>query len=127
MPKVDLDNMDNMYFDVLKELGNIGAGNATTSLSQMLQIKVDMKVPKVELLSFHEVGEAMGGEELVMAGIYLLVEGDITGSMMFLLQKKSAGVLVIETAFTDDSELNGYFILIPDLQSYDKILGALGM
>ena len=82
MPKVDLDNMDNMYFDVLKELGNIGAGNATTSLSQMLQIKVDMKVPKVELLSFHEVGEAMGGEELVMAGIYLLVEGDITGSMM---------------------------------------------
>ena len=35
MPKVDLDNMDNMYFDVLKELGNIGAGNATTSLSQM--------------------------------------------------------------------------------------------
>ena len=204
MPKVDLDNMDNMYIDVLKELGNIGAGNATTSLSQMLQIKVDMKVPKVELLSFHEVGEAMGGEELVMAGIYLLVEGDITGSMMFLLQKKSAGVLVshlmgmpvsdeenfsememsalkeigniitdsylnalssltnlkifpsipdlcidmagailsvpaiefgimgdkillIETAFTDDSELNGYFILIPDLQSYDKILGALGM
>ena len=204
MPKVDFDNMDNMYFDVLKELGNIGAGNATTSLSQMLQIKVDMKVPKVELLSFHEVGEAMGGEELVMAGIYLLVEGDITGSMMFLLQKKSAGVLVshlmgmpvsdeenfsememsalkeigniitgsylnalssltnlkifpsipdlcidmagailsvpaiefgimgdkillIETAFTDDSELNGYFILIPDLQSYDKILGALGM
>ena len=204
MPKVDLDNMDNMYFDVLKELGNIGAGNATTSLSQMLQIKVDMKVPKVELLSFHEVGEAMGGEELVMAGIYLLVEGDINGSMMFLLQKKSAGVLVshlmgmpvsdeenfsememsalkeigniitgsylnalssltnlkifpsipdlcidmagailsvpaiefgimgdkillIETAFTDDSELNGYFILIPDLQSYDKILGALGM
>ncbi len=204
MPKVDLDNMDNIYFDVLKELGNIGAGNATTSLSQMLQIKVDMKVPKVELLNFHEVGEAMGGEELVMAGIYLLVEGDITGSMMFLLQKKSAGVLVsrlmgmpvsdednfsemeisalkeigniitgsylnalssltnlkifpsipdlcidmagailsvpaiefgimgdkillIETAFTDDSELNGYFILIPDLQSYDKILGALGM
>ena len=204
MPKVDLDNMDNIYFDVLKELGNIGAGNATTSLSQMLQIKVDMKVPKVELLNFLEVGEAMGGEELVMAGIYLLVEGDITGSMMFLLQKKSAGVLVsrlmgmpvsdednfsemeisalkeigniitgsylnalssltnlkifpsipdlcidmagailsvpaiefgimgdkillIETAFTDDSELNGYFILIPDLQSYDKILGALGM
>ena len=36
-------------------------------------------------------------------------------------------ILLIETAFTDDSELNGYFILIPDLQSYDKILGALGM
>lgn len=33
------------YYDVLKELGNIGAGNATTALAQMLQTKVDMKVP----------------------------------------------------------------------------------
>ena len=34
------------YYDVLKELGNIGAGNATTALAQMLQTKVDMKVPQ---------------------------------------------------------------------------------
>ena len=51
------------YYDVLKELGNIGAGNATTALAQMLQTKVDMKVPQVRLLDFKDVGVVMGGEE----------------------------------------------------------------
>ena len=77
MAKLDLNNVDGMYFDVLKEIGNIGAGNATTALAQLLQTKVDMKVPKVALLEFAEVGEAMGGAEQIMAGIYQAVEGDI--------------------------------------------------
>ena len=36
-------------------------------------------------------------------------------------------ILLIQTQFTDDFELNGFFILVPDLESYGKILGALGM
>ena len=51
----DLDNNrtdgDEEYYDVLKELGNIGAGNATTALAQMLQCRIDMTVPQVRLLS----------------------------------------------------------------------------
>ena len=78
------------YYDVLKELGNIGAGNATTALAQMLQTKVDMKVPQVRLLDFKDVGVVMGGEEQLVAGIYLAVEGDITGSIMFILDKNAA-------------------------------------
>jgi len=187
----------------LKELGNIGAGNATTALAQLLNCKVDMKVPQVRLLDFKEVGNAMGGEEQIMAGIYLLVEGDISGSIMFLLERKSARhlvsklmgteiegedftemeisalkeigniitgsylnslstltnlkiypsvpdlsidmagailsvpaiefgalgdkILLIQTQFTDDYDLDGYFILLPDLESYAKILHALGL
>ena len=94
MSDITLESMSEQYFDVLKELGNIGAGNATTALAQMLQCKVDMKVPQVKLLEFSEVGDLMGGEEQIMAGIYLCVEGDITGSIMFLLEKESARHLV---------------------------------
>ncbi len=39
--------MDAMQFDVLKEIGNIGAGNATTALSQMVGSRIDMKTPCV--------------------------------------------------------------------------------
>lgn len=203
MGEINFDEMSQEYFDVLRELGNIGAGNATTALAQMLQCKVDMAVPKVGLLEFKEVGEAMGGEEQIMAGIYLGVEGDITGSIMFLLEKDSARFLVskmmgmqeegeefsemelsalkevgniitgaylnslssitnlkiyptipdmtidmagaimsvpaiqfgavgdrmllIQTQFFDEVAIDGYFILIPDLESYGKILSALGM
>lgn len=204
MDDLTLDSMSEQYFDVLKELGNIGAGNATTALAQMLQCKVDMKVPQVRLLEFSEVGSLMGGEEQIMAGIYLCVEGDITGSIMFLLEKGAARhlisklmggmeiqgeefgemetsalkeigniitgaylnslstitnlticpsvpdltidmagailsvpaiefgtlgdkILLIQTQFSDDCELDGYFILVPDLESYSKILSALGL
>ena len=71
MAKVDLNNMEGVYFDVLREIGNIGAGNATTALAQMLNTKVDMHVPKVDLLEFSEVGEAMGGEEQIMGPLVL--------------------------------------------------------
>lgn len=201
MSRIDLDNLNQEFYDVLREIGNIGAGNATTALAQMLGCKVDMAVPQVRLLEFSEVGTIMGGEEQIMAGIYLMVEGDITGSILFLLNKESARKLIgklmgMETVGEELSEmeqsalkeigniitasylnslsmltqlviypsvpalsidmagailsvpaiefgtmgdkllliqtqffegLDGYFILVPDLESYDKILDALGM
>ena len=90
MADMSLDHVTQNYMDVLREIGNIGAGNAMTALSQMLQCKVDMQVPQVRLLEFHEVGAMMGGEEQLMVGVYLAVEGDITGSIMFLVRTDSA-------------------------------------
>ena len=109
MAKVDLNNMEGVYFDVLREIGNIGAGNATTALAQMIGTKVDMHVPKVDLLEFSEVGEAMGGEEQIMAGIYLVVEGDISGSIMVLLEKSSAKALVAKLMGTNNEDPTGDF------------------
>ena len=204
MAKIDLNNMEGVYFDVLREIGNIGAGNATTALATMIGTKVDMRVPKVGLMEFKEIGAEMGGEETIMAGIYQQIRGDSSGSIMFLLEEKSARVLVsklmgvesnssepfnemeisalqeigniitgsylsslstltnmtidasvpslcidmceailsvpaiefaelgdkmllIKTEFSDDVKLEGYFILVPDLTSYEKILTSLGM
>ena len=201
--EISLETMSAEYVDVLRELGNIGAGNAMTALAQLLNCKVDMKVPQVRLLEFKNVGNLIGGEEQLMAGIYLGVEGDITGSIMFLLAKDSAKhlieklmgremqgddfgemetsalmevgniitgaylnslatitnlkifpsvpsicvdmagailsvpaiefgavgdkILLIQSQFMDEIELNGYFIMVPDLESYGKILTSLGM
>jgi chemotaxis protein CheC len=162
-----------------------------------------MKVPQVKLLEFKDVGTTMGGEDQIVAGIYLVVEGDITGSIMFMQKKESAKVMVsklmggmpsegddfsemeqsalkeigniitgaylnslstltglkifpsvpdlcidmagallsvpaiefgtigdklllIQTDFTDDVDLSGYFILVPDEESYGKIMKSLG-
>ena len=204
MGDMSLEQVTESYYDVLKEIGNIGAGNAMTALAQMLQSKVDMRVPQVKLLDFSEVGEIMGGEEQIMAGVLLGVEGDITGSMMFMVEESSARhliqkitmgmlpegaefeemglsamkemgniitgaylnalstltnlkifptppaltvdmagailsvpaiqfgiygdkILLIQSQFYDEVELDGYFILSPDMESYSKILTALGL
>ena len=64
-----LEQVSENYYDVLKEIGNIGAGNAMTALSQMLQCKVDMKVPQVRLLEFSEVGRLWPACTWVWKGI----------------------------------------------------------
>ena len=71
MADLNLETVSQEYYDILRELGNIGAGNATTALAQMLQCKVDMSVPQVKLLEFGDVATLMGGEEQIMAGIHL--------------------------------------------------------
>mgnify|MGYP002508859673 CR=1 FL=1 len=55
-----LTSMDDLEFDVLTEIGNIGAGNATTALSQLINTRIDMRVPQVRLLSFAELAEIIG-------------------------------------------------------------------
>lgn len=203
MGNVDLKSVSAQYMDVLKEIGNIGAGNATTALASMLQCRIDMAVPEVKLIEVNELAESLGGKERVMTAIFLEVEGDITGDIIFLLEQGSAGFLVsklmgmnvdsgnfsemelscikeisniiagsylnslstltnlkiypsiphlqmdmvdkilhspvrkqtsdeeqilfIQTEFTDDIQLGGYFVMIPDTESYGKILGALGI
>ncbi len=204
MGELNLEQVSEQYYDVLKELGNIGAGNAMTALSQMLNCKIDMRVPKVELLEFNQVGEAVGGDEQIMVGVFLGVEGDVTGSMLFLVEVESAkhlidkimpgmtqpgtefsemelsamqeigniitgaylnslatitnltifpsppaltvdmaaaimsvpaiefgiygdNILLIQSQFFDEVEIDGYFVLVPDIESYERILSSLGI
>ena len=42
MAELSLEQVTEQYYDVLREIGNIGAGNAMTALSQLIQCKVDM-------------------------------------------------------------------------------------
>ena len=94
MSKIDLEKLEDSQFDVLKEIGNIGAGNATTALATMLNIKVDMSVPNVALLPFDNISSFIGSEEQTVVGILLEIQGDIDGMMMFLFDMKSAHHLV---------------------------------
>lgn len=208
MSKINLNQLNDIQYDVLREIGNIGAGNATTALSQMLNQKMDMSVPKVALVPFNEISDVMGAEDQTVVGIMLGFEGDVEGMMMFLFDTRSAhhlvntlmmrdkedGVeegadftdmdmsalneignivsgsyltaiskltnlkmistvpemtidmigallsvpasefgkygdklLLIQSQFGELDFVNGYFLMIPELDSYDKLLASLGM
>ena len=107
MAKIDLENMETVQFDVLREIGNIGAGNATTALSKLLDARIDMRVPKVNLAGFSEITSIIGDEEEVMAGILLSLEGDVNGMMMFLLDTASARKLVASILKKEDDGKDG--------------------
>lgn len=201
---ISLQEVNEKYIDVLKEIGNIGAGNATTAIANMLGLRIDMSVPQVQFLPVEEIGSSIGAEDDIIVGIMLGVETDIDGSMMFLLDMDSAhhlvnrlmmrpddyaeefdemdlsaikeigniiagsylsalsgltnlvitptvpfvavdmaaailsvpavqfgmlgdNALMIKTEFSDELKINGYFILMPEEGSYEKILSALGL
>ncbi len=98
-----LDELSSVQIDVLKEIGNIGAGNAATALAKILDRKIDMNVPKVEILEFKEVVELFGGEEIPASGIYFRFEGDLTGNIMFMLGLKSSKKLTNMLTGKDDT------------------------
>ncbi|MDR3563780.1 MAG: chemotaxis protein CheC [Negativicutes bacterium] len=83
-----------MQLDALKEIGNVGAGNAATALSQIINRKIDMSVPQVSILPLGDVPDVVGGPEVMVAGVYLRVFGPAPGSILFLLPRDSAFYLV---------------------------------
>jgi chemotaxis protein CheC len=82
------------HLDILKEVGNIGAGHAATALSKLLNKTIDMKVPAVRVVSFNEITELVGGSDNVVAAIFLRVEGEAPGNMFFLLPVNEATNLI---------------------------------
>jgi chemotaxis protein CheC len=89
-----VESLNNKYLDILQEIGNIGAGNATTALAKMINKKVDMGIPQVRILEFKNIGDILGGAENLVVGILFTIVGDINGMMMYVLEQNSAHSLV---------------------------------
>ena len=86
----DVSNLRKDQLDALRELGNIGSGNAATALAQFLNRKIDMTVPKAKILPFGEVAQLIGGPEEKVMGIFLKVMGNISGRFLLLVPEQGA-------------------------------------
>ncbi|RCX15537.1 chemotaxis protein CheC [Anaerobacterium chartisolvens] len=105
---INIEDLNNLHIDVLREIGNIGAGSAATALAKMLNKKVNMDVPKVKVMEFKEVSETLGGAEILVIGILLGVNGELNGNIMFILEYNAAQVLVNMLLGKPLDELNDF-------------------
>ncbi|MBS6643504.1 MAG: chemotaxis protein CheC [Clostridiaceae bacterium] len=80
--------LDEVSQDILRELGNIGTGNAVTSLSNMVGYSFNVELPEVEIVEYKEVPGLLGGAEMFETGIMLQISGDLSGIFMFLLDEE---------------------------------------
>lgn len=86
---MDYSELNSIQLDVLQEVGNIGAGNAATALSELLNEKIDMTVPAVNIVPFDNIFSSVDVEEVVI-GVIVRVLGDIPGNILFTLEKDAA-------------------------------------
>ena len=87
-------NLSPAQLDALKEIGNVGAGNSATALSQIINRRIDMNVPRVDLVPLEAVPDLVGGPDAIVVGIFLRVYGKAPSNILFLLPQKSAFYLV---------------------------------
>jgi chemotaxis protein CheC len=92
--KININELSPIQLDALKEIANIGAGNAATAFSQILEKRIDMSVPETNILPLNEVPEILGGADTLIAGILVNVAGDAPGKILFALEEESAEKLV---------------------------------
>lgn len=88
------DELSPVAIDCLQEIGNIGSGNAASSLSAMLSKPVSMHVPKIHIMDYQAVIDEIGGPEKVITAILVTFKGDIKGMMMFLMENSFAQIVV---------------------------------
>lgn len=83
-------HLSNFENDILKEIGNIGVGNAATSMSDLMNQEVKMKIPYVHLLTINEIMDIVGGPEEIIVTTFCKVKGDISGTVYFVLSLEEA-------------------------------------
>lgn len=86
--------LTSMKIDILREIGNIGAGNATTALSVMLNSKLRLEVPTVKVMGFDELADLVGGADVVVTAVLTHFSGEVRGMVLFILEVKEAQTLV---------------------------------
>lgn len=88
------EELSDTHIDVLREIGNIGAGNAASSLATILDERVTISLPAVRISEFNDAIHAVGGAEMMTVGVLIQYRGEANGMIMFLIEMEEAQNLV---------------------------------
>ena len=86
--------LTDMEKDALKEVGNVGTGNAATALSKLLNKHVEIIIPETKFIPIKDFAKELGGPETVVVSTYLEIFGGLTGEAVFVFPVKSAEKIV---------------------------------
>ena len=89
MPE-ELHNVGEHSIDTFREIGNIGSGNAATSLAAILNMQISMSVPEVEIVPFEHIINILNGPENLVVGVLVNMSGDLNGYILMILEMQDA-------------------------------------
>src|SRR5688500_14523303 len=80
--------------DGLREVANIGAGHAATALSQMVNDRVMVSVPEIQIVRLEDVAELLGDPNEIVSAVMMKLLGDVTGRTVQIFPAQTASALV---------------------------------
>jgi chemotaxis protein CheC len=117
--------LSDTHIDVLREIGNIGAGNAATSLSVLLDESVNISIPRVVIEDYNGVVQTIGATEELAIAILINFSGDVRGMVLFLLafdDAKEIAQMLVGVEEGDDIGLSE--MKISAIKEIGNILGS---
>jgi chemotaxis protein CheC len=87
---IDIQKLQHLQLDALREVANIGAGHAATALSQLTQRRIMVSVPDIQVARLEDVPELLGDPEEVVAAVLMHMLGDLTGRTLLIFPRRSA-------------------------------------
>lgn len=90
MKQRNYEHITEQEMDILREAGNIAAGNAVTALGQLIHQRIDMEIAKVRIEKIQNLLEVLGDEEEVIAGMLINVFGDLRAMLILAFETNSA-------------------------------------
>jgi chemotaxis protein CheC len=108
-----------LQLDALRELANIGSGNAATALSGMLGRPVDISVPNPVVLPIPDAVDAIGPADEERIAVALPIIGDMEAVVLLLFDSESAAKLSRLLGVDPEDEM-----AISALSEIGNILGA---
>lgn len=97
---MNYNNLSSFQLDALKEVANIGAGNSATALSILLQTKIDMAIPNLNLIEFNTVLDNY--KENVVVAILVKILGDIQGSTLYIFEEEIALNMISKLTYQNE-------------------------
>lgn len=91
---LDLGSFNSLQLDAIREVGNIGTGNAATALSQLLSCMIDMDVPEVRLVSIYDLAKYYGEPDEQVAAVFVHSMGGFGCSLVFIQDEEDARLMV---------------------------------
>ncbi|MFO8062508.1 MAG: chemotaxis protein CheC [bacterium] len=91
---MDLKELKDFQLDGIKEISNIGGGHAATVLSQLINRKVMVTVPKVHLVSSEDIPRMIDSNDDIVTGVLLKFLGDLTGRTLLVFPRDQSMLLV---------------------------------
>ena len=100
------DSENKLNCDILLELGNIGAGNATTALADILNERIVVEVPRLHVSPPHLVPRLFGKRDNMMTVIYMQLRGEADCDILLVLEVEEAKKIASMMAMTTPEELD---------------------
>ena len=90
--------LSNEQQDMLKEIGNIGTGNAVTALSRLVKKKIDVTLTDVGIIPLEELPTQFGGPKEKVCGIFCHIEKPSQATILNIFEMRPLMKMIADLA-----------------------------